>query len=202
MRPNLFIRQLCCMPRSNPRTNVPFKDSIMIVPICSKIIHSRQSLWIENTLQNIILDVKKLSKRQNRNVFAFVPDHSNLQWFQPWREFYLGLFQASFVFFIRNSLSSLKMKIHRIAPDKIGKAYVNINKRYHAIFLSWWLGYKLNIASIKIRNGGKHVHFIFECIRDHLKWNEKWKWILSDLMWLLTLCHIRLVNILFSKYFI
>ena len=45
--PNLFIRQLCCMPRSNPRTNVPFKDSIMIVPIYSKTILPRQSLWIK-----------------------------------------------------------------------------------------------------------------------------------------------------------
>jgi len=62
MRPNLFIPQLCCMLRSNPRTNVPFKDSIIIVPIFSKTIHPRQSLWIENTLQNVILGVKNSVK--------------------------------------------------------------------------------------------------------------------------------------------
>ena len=46
-----------------------------------------------------IIAHEKLSKRFTRNVFVFVPDHSNLKWFQPWREFYLGLFQVWFAFY-------------------------------------------------------------------------------------------------------
>ena len=48
--------------------------------------------------KNSIAD-EKLSKRFIRNVFVSVPDHSNLKWFQPWHEFYLGLFQVSFAFY-------------------------------------------------------------------------------------------------------
>ena len=99
MHHNLFIPQLCCMPRSNPRTNVPFKDSIMIVPICLKTIHQRQSLWLLKSFQKNSIADEKLSKRFIRNVFVSVPDHSNLKWFQPWHEFYLGLFQVSFAFY-------------------------------------------------------------------------------------------------------
>ena len=127
MRPNLSIPQLCCMPRSNPKTNIPFKDSIMIVPICSKTIPPRQSLWIENTLQNTISGVKKSVKGRIEMYLR------SFQTIQIWNDFSLDAsttlaYSRRHLCFIRDSLSSLKMKIHRIAPN------IKINKIYHAIF--------------------------------------------------------------------
>ena len=48
------------MLQSYPRTNVLFKDSIMIVQICSKIIHQRQSFRNKNPYQfYLVFSVQK-----------------------------------------------------------------------------------------------------------------------------------------------
>ena len=59
-RHNLFIHLLFCMLQSYPRTNVLFKDSIMIVQICSKIIHQRQSFRNKKSYQfYLVFSVQK-----------------------------------------------------------------------------------------------------------------------------------------------
>ena len=127
-----------------------------------KIIHPGQSLWIENNLQNVILGVKNsVTGRIEMHLRSF-------QTIQIWNDFSLDASSTLAYFrrhlcFICNSLSSLKMKIHKIAANNNGEANIKINKRYHAIFRTWWLGYNLNIASIIILKDDreKYVHFIF-----------------------------------------
>ena len=103
----------------------------------------RQSLWIQKSFQNAILGVKNSVKgRIEMHLRSF-------QTIQIWNDFSLDAnstlaCSTRHLCFIRDSLSSLKLKIHRIAPN------IKINKIDHALFLSWWLGHKFNIASIKI----------------------------------------------------
>ena len=57
----------------------------------------RQAILRGSLLKVYQRQQEKLIQRENLNVFVFVQNHSNLNWFRLWCELFLGLFLASFV---------------------------------------------------------------------------------------------------------